>query len=295
LKDVIVWRLAVPGAQVQGVVDGSPVTAGTLFFAAEHPLSKNGIVDRAGPPGSPKVKCGYEVNKSLHPGEPLQFRSLLGVTPEGQMRRGFLYYLERERAQPYRQYLHYNNGSEIGTKYWALMSQGKPAEAKAYRLREQPEWIGAIEAFGRELAAKRHVALDGFVHDWGWDDEDLTWQFHEGYPEGFRPAQQAAAKYGSRVGVWLSPFGGYPCREYRMKYGCKLGFETYGAYGSGLTLAGPRYFARFLAACQGMIDQYGVDYFKFDGFGAGNDQPGPMAYASDVEALLDLIGRLRSQ
>jgi len=295
LKDVTVWELDVPGAKVQGVVDGSPVTAGTLFFAAEHPMSKSAVVDRAGQPGSPKFQCGYEVNKSLHPGQPLQFRSLVGVTPEGQMRRGFLYYLERERAQPYRQYLHYNNGSEIGTKYWALMSQGKPGEAKAYRLREQPEWIGAIEAFGRELAVNRHVALDGFVHDWGWDDENLVWQFHEGYPQGFRPAQQAAAKYGSHVGVWFSPFGGYPCREYRMKYGCKLGFETYGAYGSGLTLAGPRYFARFLAACQGMIDQYGVDYFKFDGFGAGNGQPGPMAYASDVEALLDLIGRLRSQ
>ena len=138
----------IPGAKVQGVVDGSPVTAGTLFFAAEHPMSKCGIVDQAGQPGSPKFRCAYEVNKSLHPGEPLQFRSLVGVTPEGQMRRGFLYYLERERAQPYRQYLHYNNGSEIGTKYWALMSQGKPGEAKAYRLREQQEWIGAIEAFG---------------------------------------------------------------------------------------------------------------------------------------------------
>jgi len=99
--------------------------------------------------------------------------------------------------------------------------------------------------------------------------------------------------FSSHVGVWLSPFGGYPCREYRMKYGCKLGFETYGAYGSGLTLAGPRYFARVLAACQGMIDQFDVNYFKFDGFGAGNSQLGALDRASDVEALLDVIARLR--
>ena len=91
----------------------------------------------------------------------------------------------------------------------------------------------------------------------------------KGYPEGFRPAQQAAAKYGSHVGVWLSPFGGYPGREYRMESGTQTGVRNLSP-ASGLTLAGPRYFARFCAACQGMIDQYGVNYFKFDGFGAGN-------------------------
>ena len=295
LREAVVWDLSAPGANVQGVVDGSPVTAGTLFFAAECPMSKNVITDQAGKSEPPKFRCAYEVNKLLQPSKPLQFHALVGVTPQGQIRRGFLYYLERERAQPYRQYLHYNNGTEIGTKYWALKSRGKSGEAEAYRLREQQEWLDAIETFGRELVVNRHVVLDGFVHDWGWDDENKVWQFHEGYPEGFRPAQQAAVKYNSRVGVWFSPFGGYPCREYRMKSGCKLGFETYRGDGGGLTLAGPRYFARFLAACQGMVDQYGVNYFKFDGFGAGNDKPGALDFASDVEALLDLIARLRSK
>ncbi len=40
---------------------------------------------------------------------------------------------------------------------------------------------------------------------------------------------------------------------------------------------------------------HGANYFKFDGFGAGNHQPGALDCASDVEALLDLIGRLREQ
>ena len=42
-----------------------------------------------------------------------------------------------------------------------------------------------------------------------------------------------------------------------------------------------------------MVDQYGLNYFKFDGFGAGNNQVGPLEYAADVDALLDLIVRLR--
>jgi hypothetical protein len=292
LTEVVVWDLAAAGAEVHGVVDGSPVVAGNWFFAAEHPMAKSRIVDKAGQPGEPRFTCSYLVGKSLRPGQPRQFRSLVGVVPEGQLRRGFLYYLERERAQPYRQFLHYNNGSEIGCAYWSHKLFGKPGEVEAFRRGQQELWLAAIDAFGRELVKRRGVVVDSFVHDHGWDDENLVWQFHEGYPDGFRPAQQAAAKCGSHVGVWLSPFGGYAGQSARIASGRQQGFETNRV---GLTLAGPRYFARFLAACQGFIDPYDANYFKFDGFGAGNQQPGALDCASDVEALLDLIGRLRDQ
>lgn len=43
----------------------------------------------------------------------------------------------------------------------------------------------------------------------------------------------------------------------------------------------------------GLIRDYGVGYFKFGGFGAGNDQPGAGPYASDVEGLLEVIDGLR--
>ncbi len=256
-----------PGAEVRGVVDGSPVVAGNWFFAAEHPLSKSSVVAKAGQADLPRFTCSYAVGEGLRPGSPRQFRSLVGVTPAGQLRRGFLYYLERERAQPYRPFLHYNNGSEIGCEYWSRKLFGKPGEAVAFRRRQQQIWLDAIDAFGRELVTRRQVVMDSFAHDFEWDDENLVWQFHEGYPDGFRPAQQTAAKYGGHVGVWLSPFGGYPGQGARLESGRRQGFETDRL---GLTLAGPRYFARFHAACQGMVDQYGVNYFKFDGFGAGN-------------------------
>ena len=122
LAEVVVWDLAVPGAEVRGVVDGSPVVAGNLYFAAEHPMSKSTLVAAPDAAAPPRFTCSYQVNGGLRYGEPRQFRALVGVSPPGQMRRGFLYYLERERAQPYRPLLHYNNGSEIGCEYWALQS-----------------------------------------------------------------------------------------------------------------------------------------------------------------------------
>jgi hypothetical protein len=104
-------------------------------------------------------------------------------------------------------------------------------------------------------------------------------------------AQKAAAQYGSHVGVWLSPRGDTGKRV-RLENGQKLGFET---DASGLALAGPRYYGRFSTACAGMIDSYGVNYFKFDGVGiSGPDNPlGAGVHASDIEALLNLIARLR--
>lgn len=291
MAEAVVWDLALPGAEVCGVVDGSPVVAGTLFFAAEHPMSKSKLVDEGQNGQSGHFACSYQVNALLSPGQPREFRSIVGVTPAGQLRRGFVYYLERERAQPYRQYLHPNNGYEIGSVYWRNKYFGKPGEAEAFRRTEQQTWLTAIDTFGRELVSKRKVVLDGFAHDYMWDDETLPWQFHEGYPEGFGPVQKATAKYGAQVGVWLSPFGGYPCKPARVKAGREQqGFET---TRNGLTLACPHYFARFYAACQGLVDQYGVNYFKFDGFGAGNNQPGAREYVADVEALLDVIVRLR--
>lgn len=299
LKEVVLFDATAPRATVLGSVDGSPVVAGNWFFACEHPTSKSQLLDAAGnvvapdagaAAGAQRFSCSLGCNRGLTPGHAIECSSVVGVTPAGQLRRGFLYYLERERAHPYRPLLHYNNGSEIGCRYWALALKGPAGEAQKFRLRQETIWIEAIQAFGRELVEKRKVRVDSFAHDFAWDDENLVWQFHDGYPQGFTPARQAAEKYGSHLGVWFSPAGGYPGKAARLKSGALQGLEI-SRY--GLNLGGPRYYARFREACVNMVRQYGVNYFKFDGFGAGNNQPGAGAYASDVEGLLRVIQELR--
>ena len=210
LAEVVVWDLAVPGAEVCGIVDGSPVVAGNWFFAAEHPMSKSRLVDKAGRPGQPRFTCSYLVGKSLQPGQPRQFRSLVGVAPEGQLRRGFLYYSKRERAQPYRPFLHYNNGSEIGcevlvpqTVRQARRGRGFPASpARTVALRHRRLRPRAGQRVARLSWTVSSMTMDGTIRTW-------SGSFTRDIPDGFRPAQRAAAKYGSHVGVWLSPFGGY--------------------------------------------------------------------------------------
>jgi hypothetical protein len=41
VKEIIFWESAAADARVMGTVDGSPVVAGTVFFACEHPMAKS--------------------------------------------------------------------------------------------------------------------------------------------------------------------------------------------------------------------------------------------------------------
>ncbi len=290
LGNLEVLELPVPKAEVAGSVDGSPVVAGHFFCGCEHPMSRNMVESADAAVGGQVVRCRYPYNLTAQPEEPVEMGCVIGVVPEGQLRRGFLHYLERERIQPYHPFLHHNCGYPIGCRYWGVRGHGTNEEWRQFVAEMDGLWVGLIDTFGRELVEKRGVILDSFVHDHGWDNTDAVWQFHEGYPHGFAAQQAAAEKYHSSVGVWLSPWGGYSGRNDRVQAGQKQGFET---YKMGLSLAGPHYYARVRQACLGMVHNYGVNYFKFDGFGSGNSQDGAGAYSSEVESLLRLMDEIR--
>jgi len=269
IKEIALWDLKAK-AEVEGIVDGSPVVAGNMFFAFESPLSKSTS-------NSNGFRCSLPYTTRLAPGERLEYSSVFGVVPDGQLRRGFLYYVERQRVHPYRPFLHYNSWYDIGYGPEKI----------------QPEqFIEVVELFGKELIQKRGVAMSSFVLDDGWDDPASLWLFHEGYPDGFTPLRRMVEKYDSVLGAWLSPFGGYgKAKEARLKYGRQQGFET---NKSGFSLAGKKYFGRFRDVCVKMIHDYDLNYFKFDGIGVGGRPAGTTAeFASDMQALLRLMSELR--
>ena len=274
VKEIVLLEVAAAGAKVMGTVDGSPIVAGNMFFACEHPLSKSQIL----PGDPPSLRCTLPCGGLIRPGQQWVQSSAIGVVPEGQLRRGFLYYIERERAQPYRPFLHYNSWYDIGYG--------------AEKIQEQ-DFLQVIELFGKELITQRKVVMESFVPDDGWDDTASLWQFHSGFPEGFSRLQKAAKEYNAALGAWLSPWGGYgQAKQQRMKYGQEQGFET---NPSGFSLAGPKYYARFRDVCLNMIREYGLNYFKFDGIGTGGTPIGVAGeFAQDINALLYLITDLRA-
>jgi len=263
---LIDWNL--PGARVTGIVKGSPIVAGNMFAGIEHPLASCAVA-------LGRARCRINRELPLKSGHPVTYSTVIGVTPAGQLRRGFLYYVERERAHPYRTFLHYNSWYDLG--YF-----NRYDEAGA---------LGVINAFGSELTRKRGVHLSSFLFDDGWDDPETLWHFNAGFPTGLTLLREAAAKYGAGIGVWMSPWGGYSKpKQQRVAAARSAGYEI---VDNGLALSGPKYYELFHDICVKFIRDYGVNQFKFDGTGNADRVFPGSSFDSDFAAAINLIGELR--
>lgn len=260
------------GMKPDGVVAGTPWvnTDKGIFMGFEYPLSHYASRD--------KESVSFMVRtKPLIPQKSISYSTAWGVSPKGQMRRAFLYYIERERAVPYREFLHFNS--------WFNSYEAKLNE------KECMNWIRAI---GDSLIEKRNTRMQAFLFDDGWDNNKTLWEFNSGFPDGFSNMEKLANKYHSSLGVWMSPFGGYgKAKAQRIRYGLAQHppFET---NANGFSLAGTVYFNRFSQVMEGFVKQYGISIFKIDGVGQGDNAIGTdLSYNSDIEALLRLVDSVR--
>ncbi|HEX7816017.1 enterotoxin [Dyella sp.] len=268
IRKVGLLQTQVAGAQVVGTVKGSPVLAGQDYLGFEHPLSDSSVR------GS-QVNLWIDRGLPLNKGQSITYSGVVGVTHAGQTRRDFLAYLERERAHPYRPFLHYNSWYDIG--YFTPYTQQQA--------------VDRIHTFGEELSVKRGVKLDSFLFDDGWDDRSGSWNFSKDFPDGFVPLKQAAAKYGAGPGVWLSPWGGYSKpKEMRVEHGKAQGYEI---IDGGLALSGPRYYQRFHDVVMKMLKDEGINQFKFDGTGNADKVFPGSRFPSDFDAAVALIDDIR--
>jgi hypothetical protein len=270
VREIAFLELPAEGVKPGGAVEGSPLLTGPWFLGCEHPMAANRV--QAG-----RATCAVGLFETLEPGRDCSRTAAIGILPRGQARRGFLSYLERERPRPFQPFLHYNSWYDI---------------AWVDRKMDERGCLEVMDLLGRELVAKRGTRLDSFVFDDGWDDNRTLWLFHPGFPRGFTPLSELAARYQSGVGVWLSPWGGYAqAKTERMKYGRQQGFEM---NDRGFSLAGPKYYARFRQACADMVEKYQVNYFKYDGIASGIGAAGAGSkYAADIDGLLRLVADLR--
>lgn len=259
-----------PGASVAGTADGVPIVTARAYAAIEHPMAHARVV-------SGEASASIRRALPLRPGVTVRYSTVLGVAAPGQMRRAFAAYLDEERAHPFRTFLHYNSWYDIG--YFERYTQAQA--------------LAAIEGYTRELVRARHVTLDSFLFDDGWDDTSRLWTFHPGFPDGFDRLRAAAAAAGAAPGVWLSPWGGYgPPRQERLAAARAAGFEV---DEQGIALSGPRYFAYFRAATLDLLRRSGINHFKLDGIGSPDKVTPGSSYDSDFAAAIALIDELRGE
>ena len=258
-----------------GTVPGSVVVGGSedgpeLFWGCEHPMARTAANETT-------VDVGLDRKIPLRQGVPWRVSFVVGDASPGQLRRSFGYFVERERAHPYRPFLHFNSWYVLGPSF------GNPFD--------QEHCLDVIHKFGEELVEKRGVKMDSFLFDDGWDDTSTVWEFHKGFPDGFAPLKKEAEQYGADPGMWLSPWGGYgQSRSERLATGTREGMEE---DGQGYALSGPKYFQRFREVCLRMVNEFGINQFKFDGTGNPNTYYPGSSFDSNFAAAIQLIGDLR--
>lgn len=257
---------------LSGVVDGSPVLVDNLFFALEHPMAHQ-------EEGATMTQSSVAASATLRSGDGFDVSVAWGVTPAGQLRRGFLTYLEKVRAVPYRVFPHYNSWYDVGYDGREI------TEANA---------LDRIRVFGDSLVVKRKARMSAFLWDSGWDDYNRLWYFSSKLPNGFKKMEALARQYHAAMGVWVSPWGGYDQEKISRLASIEKLHLPFTPNDNGLSLADPHYFDYFMKLTADFVQHQGVVSFKFDGVGAGNGVGGAgEKYAKDVESFLRVITGLR--
>jgi hypothetical protein len=250
-----------PGLQTVGTVPGCPVAGGGMFFGLEMPGAQNAV--EAG-----RARIGLASQLPFLPVQHYSFSSVTGVAPAGQLRRSFLYYVERERARPSSPFLHYNCWYDLGFSV------------------DAEKMLDVVTNFNREMVQKRGVPVQAYLVDDGWDDPDrgLWAENLEKFPGGFSALQTRMDQLNAHLAIWISPMGGYGGAEERTADAQKMGLLP---AGTNLDLAWPGYKQWFENRCLQLMREDGVNAFKWDRAGEG--------VSPHFMALLDIAKKLRQQ
>lgn len=248
-----------PGLKTIGSVPGCPVAGSGMFFGVELP----GTQGYVGPHG---CRISFACRLTVSSTQSYSFGSVAGVAPEGQLRRAFLYYVERERARPSSPFLHYNCWYDLGFSV------------------DKEKMLDAVTQFHQEMEVKRGVPVKAYLVDDGWDDpsKGLWTENLEKFPGGFSALRAEMAKLNAHLAIWISPLGGYGGAEERTADARKMGLIP---ADSGLDLAYPAYKEWFEKRCLTLMQEDGVVGFKWDRAGDG--------VSPHFMALLDIAHRLR--
>jgi hypothetical protein len=251
----------VPGAKTVGTTPGCPVAGGGMFFGVEMPGAENQLTDLG-------ARIGFSCKLELSPAQTYAFSAVAGVAPAGQLRRAFLYYIERERARPSSPFLHYNCWYDLGFSV------------------DAEQMLDVVKQFNQELVKKRGVPVQSYLVDDGWDapDQGLWIENTNKFPGGFAALKAQMDKLNAHLAIWISPLGGYGGNAERTAAAQKMGLIPQGA---PLDLAFPAYKKWFQDRCLQLMREDGVNAFKWDKAGDG--------VSPHFMALLDIAQNLRQQ
>ena len=147
--------------------------------------------------------------------------------------------------------------------------------------------LSSFSAIDKHLSETGVRPLDSYVVDDGWniyrgnpnelksgidierngkDDVNTAgfWQFNSKFPQGLTPSSELVQNFGSNFGVWIGPRGGYNYYGQLADIITKAGNGS--KAGGSIDVADQRYVTKFEEMAIQWMRDYGVNYWKWDGF-----------------------------
>lgn len=277
MQAIIPLEVKLPGAKVLGNTRGSPVVTDKVFAALETPMALNEV-------SGDTMTGKWSRKTTLKKGEVWEVSSVIGALVSGQERRSFLAYNERERAVPWRSFVHYNS--------WYELNINRNNDSDPKKRMTEPQCLAVIDAWNKNLFKKHKISVDAFVWDDGWDDFNSLWDFHSEFPNGFKKLDIEARKQGAGTGAWLGPVGGYGASKAK-----RLGYWNKNHPNNQIgnfELSNKEYFDAFVGRCSQMVADYDMRYFKFDGISTHFHAKGPGS-EEDAEGIIKVEKALRAK
>ena len=243
--------------EVVGNTRGAILASNHIFAGLETPMGLNSSKDEG---NATHIEGLWRRNTTLKAGKTWNISSVVGLVAPNQLRRSFLAYSERERAEAWRPY-------PVYISWYELNIDRNNAQAPSYKGNMTVEQCADVVSHWKtHFYDKYQMAPKAFVWDDGWDQYG-TWTFNPNFPNGFDEPANEAKQMGTGIGAWLGPVGGYgQSGEYRRAYWRSKG---------GMQLSNEDYYNFFIRCCTNMIDRYDFRFFKFDGISAQASAIGP--------------------
>lgn len=247
---------AVP--EVVGNTRGAVVASSKIFAGLETPTGINTAEEARTDTDITPIQGLWSRQTTLAAGQTWNVGTVVGLIAEGQPRRSFLAYSERERAVPWRPMPIYNSWYELN-----IDRNNDPDYTTNMNVEQCTD---VVAEWKKQLFDKYNAGIKAFVWDDGWDVYG-PWTFNKNFPNGFSEPDSIARMTGAGIGAWLGPVGGYGrSGDYRRSYWQDRG---------GMQLSNPEYYKVFLDACTYLITNYDFRFFKYDGISAQFSAVGP--------------------
>ena len=259
------------------VVDYESVGKNSFKSVGNITCSRTGNLVESG--ANVPIRGLWSRKTTLKAGTTWNVSAVVGLMATGQGRRSFLAYSERERAVPWRPFPLYNS--------WYELNINRKDNSNPYDNMQTSQANDVLAQWKSKLFDAQGVGIKSFVWDDGWDNYG-TWECHKNFD--FTQPSATAKAMGAGTGVWLSPVGGYgDSGDARRKYWTDKG--------QVMELSNPEYYQVFKNAATNFINNYNVNFFKFDGISAQAVATGPDTDETgeeDAEGIISMERDIRT-